>query len=61
MNEKIRLKTIDDFMLSSELPLDLDDLMMILGEAYRVPIAFIGIVGEFEEEYNKRSKNGARE
>lgn len=49
MNEKIRLKTIDDFMLSSELPLDLDDLMMILGEAYRVPIAFIGIVGEFEE------------
>ena len=49
-----RLKTIDDFMLNSELPLDLDDLMVILAEAYQVPIALIGIVGQYEETFKAK-------
>ena len=51
MDDQSRLKTIDDFMLNSEVPLDLDDLMMVLAEAYKVPIALIGVVGEFEETF----------
>lgn len=51
MNEKTRLKVIDEFTLNHDLPLDLDDLMMILAEAYRMPIALIGIAGEYEERY----------
>lgn len=35
VDDQSRLKTIDDFMLNSEVPLDLDDLMMVLAEAYR--------------------------
>lgn len=54
MDDQTRLKTIDDFMLNTELPLDLDDLMMILAEAYRVPIALIGIVGQYEETFKAR-------
>ena len=41
--------TIDASMLNSELPLDLDDLMTLLAEAYDVPIALIGIVGKQDE------------
>lgn len=51
MNEKSRLKVIDEFMLDQDLPLDLDDLMMVLAEAFRVPIALIGIMGEYEEKF----------
>jgi diguanylate cyclase (GGDEF)-like protein/PAS domain S-box-containing protein len=51
VNDQSRLKTIDDFMLNSEVPLDLDDLMLVLAEAYKVPIALIGIVGEFSETF----------
>ena len=54
MDDQTRLKTIDDFMLDTELPLDLDDLMVILAEAYRVPIALIGIVGQYEETFKAR-------
>ncbi|NKX18927.1 GAF domain-containing protein, partial [Alteromonadaceae bacterium A_SAG5] len=54
MDDQSRLKTIDDFMLNSEVPLDLDDLMMVLAEAYKVPIALIGVVGEFEETFKAR-------
>lgn len=36
MNEKSRLKVIDEFMLDQDLPLDLDDLMMVLAEAFRL-------------------------
>ena len=54
MNDQTRLKTIDDFMLNSELPLDLDDLMVILAEAYQVPIALIGIVGQYEETFKAK-------
>ena len=50
VDDQSRLKTIDDFMLNSEVPLDLDDLMLVLAEAYKVPIALIGIVGEFSEQ-----------
>tara|TARA_A200000159_G_scaffold164745_1_gene195943 strand:+ start:40785 stop:41255 length:471 start_codon:yes stop_codon:yes gene_type:complete len=41
--------TIDATMPNSELPLDLDDLMTLLAEAYDVPIALIGIVGKQDE------------
>ena len=54
VDDQSRLKTIDDFMLNSEVPLDLDDLMMVLAEAYKVPIALIGVVGEFEETFKAR-------
>jgi len=54
VDDQTRLKTIDDFMLNTELPLDLDDLMVILAEAYRVPIALIGIVGQYEETFKAR-------
>lgn len=54
MDDQNRLKTIDDFLLSNEVPLDLDDLMMVLAGAYKVPIALIGIVGEFEETFKAR-------
>ncbi|MHC6646974.1 sensor domain-containing diguanylate cyclase [Alteromonas sp. HB246098] len=54
MDDQNRLKTIDDFLLSNEVPLDLDDLMMVLARAYKVPIALIGIVGEFEETFKAR-------
>ncbi len=49
MDDSKRLKTIDAFMLNSELNLDLDDLMTLLAEAYNVPIALLGIVGRHEE------------
>ena len=54
VDDQNRLKTIDDFLLSNEVPLDLDDLMMVLAGAYKVPIALIGIVGEFEEIFKAR-------
>ncbi|MFZ8199699.1 sensor domain-containing diguanylate cyclase [Alteromonas portus] len=54
MDDQNRLKTIDDFMLNNEVPLDLDDLMVVLAAAYKVPIALIGIVGEFEETFKAR-------
>ena len=54
MDDQNRLKTIDDFLLSNEVPLDLDDLMVVLAGAYKVPIALIGIVGEFEETFKAR-------
>ena len=54
MDDETRLKTIDDFMLNSEVPLDLDDLMLVLAGAFRVPIALIGVVGEFEETFKAR-------
>ncbi|CAB9495950.1 Diguanylate cyclase [Alteromonas macleodii] len=54
VDDQNRLKTIDDFLLSNEVPLDLDDLMMVLAGAYKVPIALIGIVGEFEETFKAR-------
>lgn len=54
MDDQNRLKTIDDFLLSDEVPLDLDDLMVVLAGAYKVPIALIGIVGEFEETFKAR-------
>lgn len=54
VDEQNRLKTIDDFLLSDEVPLDLDDLMVVLAGAYKVPIALIGIVGEFEETFKAR-------
>ena len=58
MDDRSRLKTIDDFMLNSEVPLDLDDLMLVLAEAYKVPIALIGIVGEFSETFKARYGTG---
>tara|TARA_Y100000296_G_C5156800_1_gene249549 strand:+ start:220 stop:792 length:573 start_codon:yes stop_codon:yes gene_type:complete len=54
VDDQNRLKTIDDFLLSNEVPLDLDDLMVVLAGAYKVPIALIGIVGEFEETFKAR-------
>lgn len=54
MDDQNRLKTIDDFLLNNEVPLDLDDLMVVLAGAYKVPIALIGIVGEFEEIFKAR-------
>jgi diguanylate cyclase (GGDEF)-like protein/PAS domain S-box-containing protein len=58
VDDQSRLKTIDDFMLNSEVPLDLDDLMLVLAEAYKVPIALIGIVGEFSETIKARYGTG---
>ncbi len=54
MDDQNRLKTIDEFMLNNEVPLDLNDLMVVLAAAYKVPIALIGIVGEFEEVFKAR-------
>lgn len=54
MDDRNRLKTIDDILLSNDVPLDLDDLMVVLAGAYKVPIALIGIVGEFEETFKAR-------
>ena len=54
VDDQNRLKTIDDFLLSNDVPLDLDDLMVVLAGAYKVPIALIGIVGEFEETFKAR-------
>ncbi|KHT50860.1 diguanylate cyclase [Alteromonas marina] len=45
---------MDEFMLNNEVPLDLNDLMVVLAAAYKVPIALIGIVGEFEEVFKAR-------
>ncbi len=54
MDDQNRLKTIDEFMLNNEVPLDLNDLMVVLAAAYKVPISLIGIVGEFEEVFKAR-------
>ncbi|WP_334019501.1 sensor domain-containing diguanylate cyclase [Alteromonas sp. S015] len=54
MDDKNRLKIIDEFILNNEVPLDLNDLMVLLAGAYKMPIALIGIVGEFDEVFKAR-------